>query len=403
MSVSVVHEFLRRRDERTSANLVDAARSGELDDHAVGELASGLARSGTRLPNDPISADLASTGGPSSLSTLLCPLFLRARGLRVPTLGVPGRPAGGIDVLQTIPGYDAALAPEAVRTVLERSGYVHLIADERWAPLDAQLFSFRQRTGAQAIASLVIASILAKKLAVGVTGAGLEVRVAPHANFGADWDTARANAGRYKVVATLLQLQPVAVLTDATRPFQPYVGRGEALLALNEVFDGRAKGWLADHLRRCAQMADAVAAAIGIEVSTPIDVLTLRREHEALLRSHGADPSAFSERLQGIRSARRKEILATTSGIVEYDLGRLRDLLSTRQRAEPHRVNGTAADPAGAILAVAPGDYVDRGELLISARVPNGEDELALEIGRCAHVTQTSRRATDGHNRFEIV
>ncbi len=59
-------------------------------------------------------ADVASTGGPSSLSTLLSPLFLRAGGAVVPKLGVPGRPAGGIDCLAQIPGYRTELSAQEV-------------------------------------------------------------------------------------------------------------------------------------------------------------------------------------------------------------------------------------------------------------------------------------------------
>jgi pyrimidine-nucleoside phosphorylase len=119
-----VRTFLDRSDETAAAELVDAATDGHLTDGEIAELARGLASSGAELPPDPCSADLASTGGPTSLSTLLCPLFLRARGLRVPKLSVVGRPAGGVDVLQTIPGFNAALELPTAKAALARSGGV---------------------------------------------------------------------------------------------------------------------------------------------------------------------------------------------------------------------------------------------------------------------------------------
>jgi thymidine phosphorylase len=341
----VVSNFLRRPDDERSERLVEAAQKNELADEHVAALAEGLARSGLELRRDAWSADLASTGGPSSLSTLLCPLFLRARGLRVPKLGVPGRPAGGIDVLQTIPGFNAALDLEAAHAVLLREGYVHLIADERWAPLDRKLFVYRQQKGSQAVPALVIASILAKKVAAGAVGAGLEVRFAPHGNFGADRSTARVNARRYKAVAGLLDLKPVALLTDAGRPFQPYIGRGEALLALDEVLAGRATGWLADHVRLCAGMADAVAAAVGADTSRPVGVKALQRSHERLLLAHGTSAREFSAQVAVLRSAERTTVGAYSAGRVEYDLRGIRDLLVALQRAEADHNPGLGACP----------------------------------------------------------
>jgi hypothetical protein len=73
------------------------------DASLAAELATALASSGEVYdPHCLLTADVASTGGPSSLSTLLCPLFLRVGGLVVPKLGVPGRPAGGTNMSQSI-------------------------------------------------------------------------------------------------------------------------------------------------------------------------------------------------------------------------------------------------------------------------------------------------------------
>src|SRR5437868_14746215 len=103
------------------------------DMHRLNKL---LASSGTVLTcneNGP-TADVASTGGPASLSTLLCPLYLRSYGFVVPKLGVPGRPAGGIDVLAQLPGYRVDLSEADVRRVLERCGYAHFLAGTQFAP-----------------------------------------------------------------------------------------------------------------------------------------------------------------------------------------------------------------------------------------------------------------------------
>lgn len=400
---SVVRDALERPDDSTLRRLVEAALADELGDEDVAELAHGLAGSGDRLAPDRRAGDVASTGGPSSLSTLICPLHLRARGVKVPKLGVPGRPAGGIDVLQTVPGFQGALEPNAAQAALERSGYIHLLADERWAPLDARLFAFRQREGAQTVPALVIASILAKKLAAGATGAGLEIRVAPHGNFGGDLDQARRNAHRYNAVAKRLDLRPVSALTDATRPYQPYIGRGEALIALAEVLSGRAREWLADHLLLCQRMADAVAGALGVDTTASAQPAALREAHDALLAVHGAEASSFDDRVEEVRAAPRTIFRAERAGVVEYDLGQMRTLLVGRQQAEAAQDGSPAPDPAGVILEAPASIEVGAEEPLMSVRVPDGEHELAAELGSCVRVRGGTGIAEGAGSTLEII
>jgi pyrimidine-nucleoside phosphorylase len=280
---------------------------------------------------------------------------------------------------------------------------VHLVADERWAPLDQQLFSYRQRSDAQAVPALVVASILAKKLAAGAAGAGLEVRVAPHGNFGGDWATARANARRYKAVAALLELKPVAILTDAGQPFQPYVGRGESLIALAAILSDGADEWLLEHVELCRGMADALATTLGVNALEPVATEAMRHVHEGLLLSHGAEPHAFEARVRDLRSAPRAIFSAPTAGSVEYDLGRLRDLLVGRQRAEAPAPDRMVPDPAGVILAVRPGDRVEVGTPVMSVRVPKGEDALAAEMAGCVRIRPGGRSRVGRDNAFETV
>ena len=109
--------------------LVFASIAGDLDDAAIVDLAQTLANSGAILDlGARETGDVASTGGPSSLSTVLCPLFLRAQGKIVPKLGIPGRPAGGIDTLGIIPGYETELSLSRVLQVLDTCGYAHFAA-----------------------------------------------------------------------------------------------------------------------------------------------------------------------------------------------------------------------------------------------------------------------------------
>lgn len=345
-------------------------------DEEVAAFARRLADSGENLSWTHPTADVASTGGPSSLSTLLCPLFLRSMGWTVPKLGVPGRPAGGLDVLAQIPGYRTDLSGEEVRQVVESCGYAHFESGQRLAPLDSQLFRFRQSVGAQAVPSLVIASLLAKKIAVGVQSVGLDIRVAQHGNFGHSWDEARENAARFCRVAKILGLLPTCILTDAKQPYQPFIGRGEALVALFRVIDGRAEGLLERHSAECMTM---VQATTGNNDRLPLLSEAARAFHANVAAQGGGFD--LEEMEKNILAQHRYNVIVKSEGYISFNLAQIREILTAQQAA----VAGSHPypDPVGVILVRDNGQFVSTGETVMTVRAP--EDlwpTLSKELAR---------------------
>ena len=348
--------------------LVQRARAVPPSDGEIAYLATTLGRSGAVLPSwgQRTTADVASTGGPTSLSTLLGPLYLRALGHWVPKLGVPGRPAGGIDVLTQLPGYRVVLGENEVRAVLEECGYVHFLAREVYAPLDATLFRYRQKTGAQAIPELTIASLLAKKIAVNLQTVCLDVRVAPHGNLGPTRHLARTHARRFTNVAHTLGLRATCFLTNALDPYQPYIGRSEALVALHELFHETPSKALEHHAHLCCIMACSTSPHITRE---PVDLWNSAQEYFYLnLTAQGSDRSAFEQRVHDTRMAHRFEHIAKRAGILSLDLGSLRSLI-TRHQGEGRSSIGQFPDGMGLILEKMPGQSIRPGDLLATVRV----------------------------------
>lgn len=342
--------------------IIDRATSGALTDEEIAALAERLAASGERLPMSDLAADLASTGGPGSLSTMWGPAALVALGCSVPKLGVPGRPAGGVDSLAQVPGYRVQFDRVGVEAVLDRCRYVHVVAGTQFAPADAAFFAHRQRVGAQSVPALAIASLLSKKLAMGVQTVGLEVRVAPHGNFGATPAEASENARRFCRVASLVNVTATCFLADGTAPQQPYLGRGEALLALSLLFAGKASGWLERHAAVC----EAWAATL-VRPRRP-SRLALAHAFASNLSAQGGSVDGLEEVATRVARGHCRVVAAERGGIVEYDLGRLRSAITTTRIPD---TAGNFDDSAGAILLAEPGRPVLRGDALISARCPD--------------------------------
>src|SRR5690606_14039939 len=126
----------------------------------IAELTKVLATSGETLKFSSYNtADIPSTGGPSSLSTIISPLILKEY-FAVPKLGIVGRPAGGIDVLAQIEGYNLKLSKKGIYEIIDKTQYCHFISNNQFAPLDSELFKYRSENGFKNVSGLVIASLL---------------------------------------------------------------------------------------------------------------------------------------------------------------------------------------------------------------------------------------------------
>ena len=344
----------------------------------VAALALTLADSGSRRQPNDASADIASTGGPSSLSTLLCPLFLVDMGLTVPKVGVAGRPAGGIDVLGAIPGYRTHLLRADFDAVVDRVGYAHVAADQTWAPADAALFRLRQERGTQAQPSLAAASLLSKKLAAGVQVAGLDARIGPHGNFGTDWPVAQASAEVYCEAGRQLGLEPIVFLTDASVPYQPFIGRGEALAAVTLVVRGTVDDyWLREHVDMCHKMARIVrSVAMPRSTETASDIASggIARIMAANLEAQGASTARLEAHLSFIAQQQKHQINAAEGGFVHYNLAALRDLVTrlnmnrVPSSEQPDHCAGEYLDMAGVRLLCHPHLRIQRGDAVVEVR-----------------------------------
>ena len=361
---TVIAEFCHAPNGHTARRLIDHFRSTQ-DPQAIADLTHALADSGARLRVPGHVADIASTGGPSSLSTLLCPLFLVVAGFTVPKLGVQGRPAGGIDVMAQFPGFDISPSPEKVRGIIERCRFAHFLADDKYAPLDQALFRFRQELSAQAVRNLVAASILAKKIAVGVETAGLEVRVFPGGNFGQSVQAAVENARFFVDVAALVKIQATCFVTDGTIPYQPLIGRGEAIMALHGLFYGEPSPWVLRHAEQCWGFVRRMCSLDKDQRDIAEILQQARKVFEHHLEAHGASPTDLPGLVSTLNRQNRRIATSPGDGFVIYNLSVIRDFIVQQQRAAS---GNRFPDPAGVELLKQPRERVVCGEPVLKIR-----------------------------------
>jgi thymidine phosphorylase len=375
---TIIDRFAKVQSDQNMNGIIKWAKSEEITDDEIIYLANILANSGRRLElsKEQLCADIPSTGGPTSLSTLLCPLVLKEIGFIVPKLGVEGRPAGGIDVLAQIPNYKTEFNYPEILLCLKLNRYCHFLAGKEFAPLDAILFKYRSKVDAKSIFPLVIASILSKKIAVNLNSTGLDVRVAKFGNFGTTWEEAKQNSQKFIRISNQVGINAVCFLNDINVLQQPYIGRGESLAGLSEIFYGEPKGLLKKHLAVCINMG--VSLLKSIENYSPFSMDTLRKHFIDNLISQGSSENAFIQKVHEVKIAHKYQIDSPSSGFLKIDIQLLRDAIVWGQNA---LIDCKFSDPCGVIFKKTSNELIDRNEMILTYRVDNRiKDEFQSKL-----------------------
>jgi thymidine phosphorylase len=324
------------------------------------------------------SADVASTGGPTSLSTLLAPLYLVAAGMNVPKLGVEGRPAGGLDCLAQIAGYRTALTIDEVIHIISKTHYAHFSPTPDLAPLDERIFRIRQRTNTQNVPTLVAASLLGKKIALGVERAVIDIRIAGFGIFGANWDTARENGLLLISTGKKLGVTVTPVLTDMSLPYQPYVGRAESIVAMHNILNNEGSHWLASHARMCRAMATEAALSSMRSTITKVSNSNLRHVFVENIVAQGGTEDAYLALVSDTQAAHQQTIYAANDGFLDVDMPAVRAQLVHWQTGAAND-GKKYADPVGIILKCAPGEWIEKGAAIATVRASTNLKEVVVE------------------------
>lgn len=184
--------------------------------------------------------DKHSTGGVGDkVSLILAPLVAACGGI-VPMISGRGlgHTGGTLDKLEALPGYQTDPPREQLLACLRGSGCAIVGASERLAPADRRLYAIRDVTATVESIPLITASILSKKLAAGLQGLVMDVKVGNGA-FTPTLDEARALARSLVDVATGAGLSTVALLTDMEQPLGRSAGNALEVREAIDVLTGR--------------------------------------------------------------------------------------------------------------------------------------------------------------------
>lgn len=331
--------------------------------------------------------DKHSTGGVGDKTSLVVAPVAAAAGVLVPMISGRGlgHSGGTLDKLEAIPGFRVGLTLAEFRGALAEVGCALIGQTKEIAPADKKIYALRDVTATVESIPLITASILSKKLAEGIDGLVLDVKVGRGA-FMKTLERATELAESMRAIGTRMGKRVVALLTDMDQPLGRAAGNALEVAEAVETLHGRGPE---DHNQVCRELTAWMLHLSGQAGS----VAQGRARYEELIRSgaaaekfrqiiarQGGDPRVVDEPARLPQARHRQDWPAPANGyLAQMETERLgwaaMELGAGRARVED------SVDPAvGLVFHKKVGDRVEAGEPL--ATLHYNQAEKLAEAGR---------------------
>jgi pyrimidine-nucleoside phosphorylase/thymidine phosphorylase len=213
-----------------------------MTDHEVGAMVESIIASGERLDLSSVpgpKVDKHSTGGVGDKTSLIAAPLAAAAGVKVPMISgrALGHTGGTLDKLEAIPGFRTNLSIDEFKDVLARTGYAVVGQSENLTPADGKLYALRDATGTVESTALIAASIMSKKLAMGLDALVLDVKVGAGAFMKRQID-ARRLAQLMTTIARRADLRAQALITDMNQPLGYAIGNALEIMEVSQTLQG---------------------------------------------------------------------------------------------------------------------------------------------------------------------
>jgi thymidine phosphorylase len=191
--------------------------------------------------------DKHSTGGVGDCVSLVLAPALAVCGAYVPMISGRGlgHTGGTLDKIEAIPGLRTDLDEARFRAVVAEAGAAIVSASAHIAPADKRLYAIRDVTATVESLDLITASILSKKLAAGLEGLVLDVKVGSGA-FMKSADDARALAHSLVSTANAAGCTTTAIISDMNQPLVPSLGNALEVAEVMRVLTEKPGGRMAE-------------------------------------------------------------------------------------------------------------------------------------------------------------
>lgn len=323
--------------------------------------------------------DKHSTGGVGDkISIPLAPLVASC-GVAVPMMSGRGlgHTGGTLDKLESIPGFDPHLDAGSFSRILEEHGLVLAGQSASMVPADRKLYALRDASGTVPSIPLIASSIMSKKLAEGLDGLVLDVKVGSGA-FMEDLESAQTLAREMVAIGEASDVRTIALLTDMSQPLGREVGNANEIRESVDVLRGDGPK---DVKELTLTLGEVMLELAGIEGGRDLldEAIVTGRALQKLMdvvEAQGGNPSVLEDPSLLSVADHTEEFKASRGGYVSKCDPRIVGLAAMRLGAGRRHKDESIDHSVGITIEAKVGDRVDAGDLL--ARVHhNSPDEYA--------------------------
>jgi pyrimidine-nucleoside phosphorylase len=341
--------------------------------------------------------DKHSTGGVGDKTSLIIAPLAAAAGAIVPMISGRGlgHSGGTLDKLESIPGFDVRLDEKRFHRVVSDIGFAMVGQTEAIAPADRKLYALRDVTATVESFPLITGSILSKKLAEGIEGLVLDVKVGSGA-FMKTREDAETLARSMLSTAARMGTKAVVLLTDMSQPLGTHVGNALEVEESLAVLRGEGPPDLRD---LCIRLTAHMLVLGGIASNVDQGETRAREELRSgrglskfleMVRAQGGDPRVADGGVLP-RARARKEVLAERDGYVTAIDTEMLGTAAMVLGAGREKVEDVIDPSAGLLVGKKLGHEVRKGEPLVTLHY-NDRSRLPEAEGRAQRAYSISDR-----------
>ena len=332
--------------------------------------------------------DKHSTGGVGDKVSLILAPLAASLGIQVPMMSGRGlgHSGGTVDKLESIPGMRLDLPLDRFREQVLDLGLALISQTPDIAPLDGRLYALRDVTATVESIPLISASIMSKKIAEGIDGLVLDVKVGNGAFIPEEQraiELARTMIG----IGRQHGREVVALITAMDRPLGKAVGNALEVAEAVEVLRGAGPADVREvSAALTAEMLLLAEGAVGPAASDRATARARARADEALnagsglevlarvIEAQGGDPRIVDEPDRLPRAPVRRPVESERAGRVTSVATRALGEAAVALGAGRKRLEDEIDPRVGFVLAVSGGDRVETGQPLAEVHAASEAD-----------------------------
>ncbi|MCK4359493.1 MAG: thymidine phosphorylase [Candidatus Cloacimonetes bacterium] len=330
--------------------------------------------------------DKHSTGGVGDkVSIVLAPIAAEC-GISVPMISGKGlgHTGGTLDKLESIPGFQTQISLNRFKELVLQNGFAVISQSEEIVPADRRIYALRDVTGTVESIPLMTASIMSKKIASGIDGLIIDLKVGNGA-FIRDMDTAKKLAESLSKIGAKFDKKVKILFTNMDSPLGTCVGNSLEIIECIEFL----KGNYDEDLKEVtfALLAEMLIMAGIIENNNQAEKMIIQtiKSGKALQRFakfvelQGGNPDIVNNYSIFGEAKYSLSIIAETEGYVKdinsREIGWAMIDVGAGRKVLTDKIDYTS----GLKLSKKVGDYVKKDEVLGKLFYNNGKGEMVAE------------------------